>query len=209
MEPQGTALIEEPDPRDTAPQEGRPEEFGECLRDMSGIARGWGRTTAAILLHAAGDAVLRRAAERPAQAEPSADLVRLIYVSRPTTFDPHLASRRAVAILATARRHNAEAQLTGALVRSRRWFAQVLEGERAAVEGLYARIQADQRHCDLRLLSMRPLQVRAFADWAMANAGDAPDRLIRNTLDDLTTGGSGQRGLREMMNLMIGRLRVA
>ena len=74
-------------------------------------------------------------------------------------------------ILACARRNNPVRNVTGALLLSRGCFAQVLEGEVADVEAIFARIQSDQRHADMRILQFETIVSRSFGNWSMAFAG--------------------------------------
>ena len=84
------------------------------------------------------------------------------------------------AILARARRNNARNGITGALLFSAGFFAQVLEGPLAAIERVFERIQCDPRHGEVTILQAGPIERRVFPDWSMGFAGtDASD-------DDLT-----------------------
>jgi hypothetical protein len=74
-------------------------------------------------------------------------------------------------ILAVARRNNAAVGVTGALLCSSGWFAQVLEGSQYAVESIFEAIQMDKRHRDITVLFFRPLENRHFGSWSMALAG--------------------------------------
>jgi hypothetical protein len=190
-----------PEPSPTGWDEARRDRFAHSLRDMSGVASGWGRGAASLVLRAAGDALLA--------SKPEAGLARLFYVSRPVTTEPALARQCAAEILAVAQPRNAALNITGALLSSPLWFAQVLEGESASVEALYASIARDPRHRDLRLLSLRPIGRRAFARWSMAHAGEAPAALIRRALDQWNRLGACDAALREWMVLLRGRLRGA
>lgn len=89
---------------------------------------------------------------------------RVIYSSRATgPFD-----RAALAeILATARRGNAEADVTGLLLYSDRTFLQVLEGSEEAVRATFARIAVDPRHTEVTVLVDAPTDVRTHPDWSM------------------------------------------
>jgi FAD-dependent sensor of blue light len=84
--------------------------------------------------------------------------------------DPN--ERRQIAeILLISRRNNEELEVTGALLVTDRNFAQVLEGEREAVEATYERIARDKRHKDIVLTLYESIEVRRFPDWAMAYIG--------------------------------------
>ena len=71
-------------------------------------------------------------------------LIRLIYLSRAT--GPQ-AGELTDAILQKSQRWNALHDITGMLCEGQGVFLQVIEGERAQVTRLYARIAADARHC--------------------------------------------------------------
>lgn len=90
-------------------------------------------------------------------------LFRLVYTSRPFGFDDELLA----GILVDARRANARDGITGALIARHDLFVQYLEGSEAAVDATYARIAADDRHVDLRLILREPVAERLFPDWAM------------------------------------------
>jgi hypothetical protein len=63
---------------------------------------------------------------------------------------------------------NAEHNITGLLCYGNGHFVQVLEGEAAAVEGLFARIARDRRHHWVHVLSRGDGPARRFDDWRMA-----------------------------------------
>jgi len=95
----------------------------------------------------------------------------LVYISsirRQAAIDP-------ANILATSRRNNARARVTGLLFFDGKRFLQALEGDDAVVDETFARIQRDDRHHALVVLSSREIERREFGEWAMAfNApGDA------------------------------------
>jgi len=180
--------------------------LGDVLLDMSDVASGWGRGMAALLLRAAGEKMLTPSGARAIQ---QAGLHRLIYISRSTAPDLREATRRVAGILAVAHRHNAQVGLTGALVHSRRWFAQVLEGEREEVDRLFERIRRDPRHRNVQLLSLQPIRHRSFRSWSMAAAGEAPDHLIRRALESLADKRELHAAAREIATLMRGRLKTA
>ena len=97
-------------------------------------------------------------------------LIRLVYASR-STFAPtagHQGLDPGIArILAQSRKNNAERQIVGGLLFGDGCFLQCLEGEAAAIDALYAKIEADPRHRDLRVLSRQDIAQRSFDAWAM------------------------------------------
>ena len=58
--------------------------------------------------------------------------------------------------------------ITGVLCQGRGLYLQVLEGERSAVNRLYARLVADSRHQDVEMLQLEEITQRRYADWSMA-----------------------------------------
>jgi len=71
-------------------------------------------------------------------------------------------------LLAGARRRNQTVGVTGMLVFHDRIFLQALEGEKRAVNEIFASIQVDARHRDVTVLHRGPdLEQRVFGDWPM------------------------------------------
>ena len=88
----------------------------------------------------------------------------LVYISsikRNAAVDP-------ATILAQSRRNNARARITGLLFFDGKRFLQALEGDDAQVDATFARIQQDDRHHALVILSNRSIEAREFGEWAMA-----------------------------------------
>lgn len=118
----------------------------------------------------------------------------LLYVSRSTLSEAE--SEAAVPEIAVASRpRNRRAGITGGLIFTGVHFAQVLEGEPAALEALLARIASDPRHTDLTIVERRPILARGFERWDMAYSGPSfyMDRHVR----PLLTGQGGGRLSRE------------
>lgn len=93
-------------------------------------------------------------------------LLRLVYVS---TAKPAVDEGEVQAILAKSSARNSSAGITGLLCAGGGHYLQVLEGPACSVMGLYLRIMADPRHCDLTLLSISLVAERLFGQWAMAH----------------------------------------
>lgn len=70
-------------------------------------------------------------------------------------------------ILRVSRARNAAAGVTGALLYHQGNVMQVLEGPSAAVEAVYARVEADPRHHGVIVLYRSAVAERAFPDWSM------------------------------------------
>ena len=75
------------------------------------------------------------------------------------------------AIIGSCKQNNPTSGLSGALLFSDKYFAQILEGDRKAVTETFCRISQDKRHSDIVILQSRPIDVRTFTDWSMAFAG--------------------------------------
>ena len=75
------------------------------------------------------------------------------------------------AILAASQRNNMRDGITGALIFNSGIFAQVLEGDRPAIEATFERIQRDPRHGSVQVLAFEPAPVRSFPTWSMAFIG--------------------------------------
>lgn len=70
-------------------------------------------------------------------------------------------------ILESSRQHNAEKNITGCLLYSDGIFVQYLEGNRRDLEELYNKIKTDERHSDVKEITVGPLHERLFPTWAM------------------------------------------
>jgi len=95
----------------------------------------------------------------------------LLYVSR-STIELSRRDEEIAAIVSSAHIYNPKAGITGGLVRTQDWFAQLLEGSSKAVEALMQRIERDPRHTDVRVLRVAARQKRRLGQWSMAYAGE-------------------------------------
>lgn len=88
-------------------------------------------------------------------------------------------------ILETARTRNAENGITGMLLFTEGTFIQVLEGDKSAIDGLYARIARDPRHKAVELLFEQNDDSRALGQWQMAFSRMSPNaaRKLGGNLD--------------------------
>ncbi len=87
----------------------------------------------------------------------------LIYRSQPFGFDRAMLA----GILVQARRNNSRADITGALICRHDLYLQLIEGPEAAIDTVYSKITADDRHCDVRLLLAGTVEERLFPEWEM------------------------------------------
>ena len=99
-------------------------------------------------------------------------------------------------ILEIARTFNAENQITGCLIYSKKLFMQILEGDQEIIDGLYQRIEKDKRHFNVELMHTTNTGERIFSDWAMAylnlkeQTSDASIKKIQQNLLLLSEGAS-------------------
>ena len=102
-------------------------------------------------------------------------------------------------IMRFSQRRNVKIGVTGALMSTSRYFAQILEGAVMAVDLMMERICRDDRHADIVILRRQPVAGRRFADWSLAYAGRSV------TLDDMLeelTHGADQRAIDELIDVM-------
>jgi hypothetical protein len=90
-------------------------------------------------------------------------VIQLIYMSEPFGYDDNILK----SILATARRRNTHDAITGALICRHDIYLQLIEGDAAAIDALFARILLDDRHLAVRLLNRVEVADRLFPQWAM------------------------------------------
>jgi hypothetical protein len=88
----------------------------------------------------------------------------LIYVSSATI---HFSDENLRTLLKTSRENNAGLGVTGMLLYAEDNFIQVIEGEKAVLNGLYAKITCDNRHKSFSILIRGEIKERNFPDWSM------------------------------------------
>lgn len=84
-------------------------------------------------------------------------------------------------LLRHSRTKNYRLSVTGLLLYGNGSFMQVLEGEAATVQQLYAAIQHDYRHTRVIKLADGPVPGRIFADWSMGFQALSGDDFMRLT----------------------------
>lgn len=70
-------------------------------------------------------------------------------------------------ILEKSRRDNEKKDVSGLLIFHEGSFIQVLEGPKEAVEEIYQKIEKDDRHKNIKLLSQKMLDEKEFESWSM------------------------------------------
>ncbi|WP_425321157.1 BLUF domain-containing protein [Corticibacter populi] len=72
-------------------------------------------------------------------------------------------------ILTQGRSHNARQGITGVLCHGHGIYLQLMEGNRSAVNQIYAKVLQDPRHRDAELLYFAEIQERGFANWTLGH----------------------------------------
>src|SRR6478735_2944782 len=88
----------------------------------------------------------------------------IVYLSTAVTL---LNDDQLIDILTSARKNNAERDVSGMLLYSEGTFIQVLEGEDTQVDAIFAKIETDPRHKNLITLINGSIVHKNFARWAM------------------------------------------
>lgn len=106
-------------------------------------------------------------------------LVQLLYFSRASR-EMSLADLKSV--LGSARKNNTNLKVSGMLCYDRRYFLQVLEGERSVVNELYLDIADDPRHDEVTIISYRNVETLSFEKWKMGYASSSAEfnKLLRD-----------------------------
>lgn len=133
----------------------------------------------------------------------------LVYASD-SRMEPEVAVHETDGIVAGAISRNGAMALTGSLIFTGTSFAQILEGDRFAVESLMASIRSDPRHTGIVNLHSGYGSERMFGDWCMAYAGCSPmvEALIERARATARLGsGRGVTDLFGFMKRFAGRSR--
>ncbi|OAS25524.1 BLUF domain-containing protein [Methylobacterium platani] len=116
----------------------------------------------------------------------SEDIFRIVYKSKAAhPAEVMLGQGHVAALLASARRRNLAADVSGVLVYTGLGFFQVLEGPRSGVQPIFESILVDRRHHTLAVIEMDVAAERRFPGWSMGFLGtdrELDDRLNRSGL---------------------------
>lgn len=74
-------------------------------------------------------------------------------------------------ILYTSVQMNRKHGITGALIATKKYYLQFLEGEHEIVEKTYASICEDSRHKDIKLIASHSVRETLFSQWRMRGFG--------------------------------------
>lgn len=108
-------------------------------------------------------------------------LYSLLYTSR-SEIDHEKPDDEVNAIVAKSKISNRRANLTGALLFTGVNFAQVLEGRRENIDGVFARILRDPRHREIVIRQDVPILQRRFSGWSMAYAHAGRSTFVNRTI---------------------------
>ena len=124
------------------------------------------------------------------QSEPMVQIVYTSMASNP------FSSEALRDLLMQSRRNNHGWRISGLLVYDHGYFIQILEGPERHVCKVFSAIEADKRHCHIRLLLRQPIEEREYSEWAMGfvditgvakrMGGAIPCSTLRRTLHDNT-----------------------
>ena len=96
---------------------------------------------------------------------PIQSITSLIYAS---TAKPGLDSQDLLAIMSVAESNNQRAGITGLVLFNGFNFIQCIEGERVPALDCLRRIERDDRHSGMTIISQREIPGRQFTQWRMA-----------------------------------------
>jgi hypothetical protein len=88
----------------------------------------------------------------------------IIYSSKPTR---KLEEQGLLDLLVTARKENAERNITGMLLCFKDMYIQLLEGPEVAIQQLYQNLLKDSRHVNVTAIKRGFIQKRFFPNWSM------------------------------------------
>jgi hypothetical protein len=129
--------------------------------------------------------------------------ISLTYVSESIPENP-VSAVQIQAIIEVARQRNPALDVTGALIATPKYFAQILEGPRAAVDELMLSISRDRRHRNISVVECVEIECRRFRHWTMAYCGFASyvDGHIHPLIANPADAGSNP-ALRRLTDLML------
>ena len=94
-------------------------------------------------------------------------MLSLIYVSRPLVDGPQRATALDDSQMVSIAR-NSTLDITGLLISTPQYFAQLLEGPLRSIDTVMASILVDPRHHDVRIVRRSQLTARRYPQWRMA-----------------------------------------
>lgn len=102
-------------------------------------------------------------------------LVQLGYMSKSTSL---MSDQQLDHLLNKARASNKKNNITGMLLYADGSFLQVIEGNASAIKDVFAIIQKDSKHKDIKVLFEDNIAARHFSEWSMGFRRLSPERDI-------------------------------
>lgn len=130
----------------------------------------------------------------------------LVYTSRIVPVSRQTLQQTVRSILTVAQHRNAANDVTGLLIFNQTLFAQVLEGDLAAIESTFGRISRDARHTLPSVLLKTATAERRFGAWTMC--ARQLSRLDNDILDRIEQQGAFPASGVRLLELMRGIGRV-
>lgn len=125
-----------------------------------------------------------------------------LYISKYIGWDEQVRSDVAE-IVSLATQKNALISVTGGLIFTGQYFAQILEGESENLDRLMASIARDARHEILKIFNRHKIRSRSFPSWGLAYEG--PSHFVSGHITRLInsgqppTTGRGEKWLIELI----------
>lgn len=129
----------------------------------------------------------------------------LIYRSQPFGFD----SAMLAGILSEARRNNRANGITGALVCRQDMYIQLVEGPDEAIDALYQRILADDRHTEVKLAMATEIEERMFPEWDMLDDTNPSMTFSKDEVEDGAIERASPETLQALFRRIAERARAA
>jgi len=129
----------------------------------------------------------------------------LIYRSQPFGFDNAMLG----GILSAARRNNRANGITGALICRQDMYIQLVEGPDEAIDALYERILADDRHTDVKLAMSAEVDERMFPEWDMLDDTNPSMTFSKDEVEDGAIDRASPETLRSLFRRIAENARAA
>jgi hypothetical protein len=126
-----------------------------------------------------------------------------LYVSR-SNLSVSSCAREVADLVERAESKNGRLGVTGSIIFTGTYFAQIIEGLTASIDDLMASIVRDPRHSGLRIVTRTQVQARDFGDWTMAYSGPSAymNRHIQPLATEAVEGSENANRSRRLTTLM-------
>ncbi|MEQ8410866.1 MAG: BLUF domain-containing protein [Erythrobacter sp.] len=129
----------------------------------------------------------------------------LIYRSQPFGFD----SAMLAGILSAARRNNRANGITGALICRQDMYIQLVEGPDEAIDALYQRILADDRHTEVKLAMSAEVEERMVPEWDMLDDTNPSMTFSKDEVEDGAIDRASPEALQALFRRIAEKARAA